>query len=263
MLRVYLSRVRWSSTPVRILGYVVGLALGLLVWLMLSAAIDNVALFPGPGLVLSAIISGIKDGSLLEASEVSLLRLLVGFTIGILIGVPLGLAMGLSQVARRLIEPIVEILRPISGIAWIPLGLLILGIGNSLIVYIIFYGAVFPIIIDTAHGCRSVNTTLVQAAHTFGLSRSSVIFRVLVPNALPMILTGIRVGMGTAWMSLVAAELVGAHSGLGFSVQYFATLIRTPSVMAYIVAIGILGLLTNILLVFVSRALVPWASVER
>lgn len=232
------------------------------VWYLIALWVDNEVLLPTPVAVGQALAGALQDGSLTVSILVSLMRLGIGFGIATIIGIPLGVAMGLSSTVRLLVDPLVELLRPISGIAWIPLALLLFGVGNAIIVYIIFYGCLFSIVLNSVAGVRDVDDHLIQAAETLGVGRARIIAMVILPAALPTILTGVRIGTGVGWMALVAAELVGAHSGLGFSVQYYSTVLRTPLMMGYIVIIGVLGLITNVILVGLQRLMTPWAPTE-
>lgn len=232
------------------------------VWYLLARWVDNDVILPTPIAVCQALVLAAQDGSLQSSILVSLMRLGIGFGIATLVGLPLGVIMGLSTTVRYLVDPLVELLRPISGIAWIPLALLLFGVGNSIIVFIIFYGCLFPIVLNSVAGVRDADVHLIQAAQILGVGRIRIIALVILPSALPTILTGVRIGTGVGWMALVAAELVGAHSGLGFSVQYYSTVLRTPLMMGYIVSIGILGLMTNVALVGMQRLLTPWAPLE-
>lgn len=234
----------------------------LTLWQVVAIAVDNPIILPSPVAVAQGLVDLLVGGSLLPAIGASVGRLVVGYGFAALVCIPLGILMGLSTVARSLIDPIVEVLRPISGIAWIPLMLVLLGVGNSLVVFIIFYGCVFPILLNTIAGVRQVDEYLVQAARTFGASRRVVISRVVIPSALPMILVGVRTAAGTGWMSLVAAELVGTSVGVGFSIEYYRQLLMSPYMFGSIVMVGFLGFLTNIALRGLQRWLTPWAVKE-
>ncbi len=233
-----------------------------IVWYLIAQLVSNEIVLPTPVAVVRALVGAAGDGSLQASIVVSLIRLGVGFGVATVLGLVLGVSMGLSSTIRFLVDPLVELLRPISGIAWIPLALLLFGVGNSIIVFIIFYGCLFPVVLNSIAGVREVDDHLVQAAQTMGVGRLRTVAMVILPGALPTILTGVRIGTGVGWMALVAAELVGAHSGLGFSVQYYSTVLRTPLMMGYIVVIGILGLVTNLVLLGLQRLLTPWAVSE-
>lgn len=254
--------MRFSTIWQAIWRYVRILVPAAAVWYLLARWLHNEVILPTPIAVGQSLVAAVQDGSLQASIVVSLMRLGIGFGIATLVGLPLGAAMGLSNTVRFLVDPVIELLRPISGIAWIPLALLLFGVGNTIIVYIIFYGCLFPIVLNSVAGVREVDDHLIQAAEALGLGRARIIMMVILPGALPTILTGVRIATGVGWMALVAAELVGAHSGLGFSVQYYSTVLRTPLMMGYIVVIGILGMITNVILLGIQRLLTPWAPSE-
>ena len=149
--------------------------------------------------------------------------------------------MGLSRAWRDAFDLLVEMLRPIAGIAWIPLALFILGIGNRLPVFIMFYSAFFPLLIGTAAGVRNVDARLLAAAATMGVTGRARIRHVVLPAALPAIMVSLRLAVAASWTAVVAAELVGAPSGLGYAIEYYRSMLATPTVMAFIVVIGLLG----------------------
>ena len=136
-------------------------------------------------------------------------------------------------------------LRPISGIAWIPLALFIFGIGNALPVFIMTYAAFFPILLGTIAGVRGVDRRLIDAARTMGVPQRTIVTRVVVPAALPSLLVALRLGVASSWTAVVAAELIGAPSGLGYAVEWYRELLMTPQVMSFIAMIGVLGYLCD------------------
>jgi ABC-type nitrate/sulfonate/bicarbonate transport system permease component len=169
------------------------------------------------------------------------------------------LAMGLSRRLDALIDPVVELLRPISGIAWIPLALFIFGIGNTLPIFIMTYAAFFPIVLGTIAGVRSVDRRLIDAARTMGVPHRTIVNRVVVPAALPALLVALRLGVASSWTAVVAAELIGAPSGLGYAVEWYRELLMTPEVMSFIAVIGVLGYCTDRALRTLAQRFTPWA----
>ena len=150
--------------------------------------------------------------------------------------------------------------RPISGIAWIPLGLFIFGIGDTLPVFIMVYVAFFPLLLNTVAGVRQVDGKLVAAARTMGVSRPAMLRHVIVPAALPTVMVGLRLAFAGAWAAIVAAELIGAPSGLGFAIEWNRQLLMTPKVFAFILVIGVVGYLCDVALRTLQRRLTPWAE---
>lgn len=229
------------------------------VWHLIALWIGNRALLPSPIAVAQAIWLHVQDFELFEHALVSLWRMLVAVTLAALVALPLGFAMGLNRTVDELVDPVVEMLRPISGIAWIPLALFMLGIGNLLPIYIMFYASLFPLLLGTIAGARGVDRRMVAAARTMGVNETTIVLRVIVPGALPAILVALRLAIASAWTAVVAAELVGAPSGLGYAIEWYRELLFTPSVMAFIAMIGALGYAMDAGLRWLQRALTPWS----
>lgn len=221
--------------------------------------VDLVALLPPPSAILAAAWELIQSGELIKHMWDSLRRELVAFAFATL-GIPLGIVMGWWPRLNRQLDPIIEILRPIPPIAWIPLSLLWLGIGDAQNQFIIFLGIFFPLVINTIQGVKSVEPNLVRAARCLGASEWQLLRRVVLPATLPMILTGIRVGFGVGWMALVAAELVGATSGLGFLINDARSVLRTDIVILGMLTIGFVGMMIDMLVRRIARALLPWSQ---
>jgi ABC-type nitrate/sulfonate/bicarbonate transport system permease component len=232
----------------------------LLVWHAAALWIGNPILLPTPIDVGRSFVELAGTGEMVTNVLVSVTRLVVSFLLAAVIAVPLGFAMGLNRTLFEMVDPTVELLRPISGIAWIPLGLFILGIGDSLPTAIMFYGAFFPLLINTITAVRSVDRSYLNAARTLGVGKTTVLSQIIVPAALPGILVGARLAAGAGWMSMVAAELIGAPSGLGFAVEWYRELLMTPKVLAFIVLIGLVGYLFDRALRLLHRSVTGWAE---
>lgn len=230
-----------------------------LVWWLLAMLKGNVALLPSPVAVVEAIGELAADLELFKHAAISLARMVVSLALAIALAVPLGILMGLARVADDLLDPLIEILRPISGIAWIPLALFMFGIGNALPVFIMTYAAFFPIVLGTISGVRGVDRRLVDAARTMGVPQRTIVTTVVMPAATPALLVAIRLGVASAWTAVVAAELIGAPSGLGYAIEWYRELLMTPQVMAFIAMIGVLGFLFDASLRWLSARLTPWA----
>ncbi|MEP7063757.1 MAG: ABC transporter permease, partial [Betaproteobacteria bacterium] len=216
-----------------------------LFWAVVSWWTDNTILLPSPLAVLHALVALAGDLELFQHAAISLGRMVVSIGLASALAVPLGLAMGLYPLFDRIVDPTIEVLRPISGIAWIPLALFIFGIGNALPVFIMTYAAFFPILLGTILGVRTVDRRLVDAARTMGVPQRTIVTRVVIPAALPSLLVALRVGVALAWTAVVAAELIGAPSGLGYAVEWYRELLMTPQVMSFIAMIGVIGYLCD------------------
>jgi len=247
--------VQWARPVVR---YVVSLGSFVLVWYAASRWENNPNLLPSPQVVFKQFVLMVQSGELLSSVWSSLGRLLLGYALGALVGVPLGFAMGMYLPLDQYISPLIEILRPISSIAWLPLGLFIFGVGNALPLFIIFYGSVFPFVINTIGAVHQIDNRLVAAARTLGAKRWLVIFGVIAPAALPLVLVGARIGLGIGWMAVIAAELVGAPSGLGYLITWYETMLLSSRVLVGVFAIGMVGYLLDLGLRKLSAWLTPW-----
>jgi len=230
-----------------------------LLWAGIAAWKDNPILLPSPLAVLEAAIGLARDLELFEHAGVSLARMIVSIALACVLAIPVGLAMGMSRRFERIVDPTFEMLRPISGIAWIPLALFIFGIGNALPVFIMTYAAFFPILLGTVAAVRGVDTRLIDVARTMGVPRRTILTRVIVPAALPGLLVALRLGVALSWTAVVAAELIGAPSGLGYAIEWYRELLLTPQVMSFIGMIGVIGYLCDAGVRGLSRRLTPWA----
>ena len=202
---------------------------------------------------------GYAGGTLIQHIAHSLRLVLLGFLVAIATGVPLGLLMGASRRADALIGPVFSLLRPIPPLAWIPLAILWLGLGDSAKIFLIWVSSFTPSVINTYAGVRNINPTLIEAARVHGARKPVRLLRaVLVPGALPMIFTGLRLSLQTAWMTLVAAELIGAFIGLG-KVLDTAALDIKPGMILYAMAwVGVLGALMTRGLEWIEKKALPW-----
>jgi ABC-type nitrate/sulfonate/bicarbonate transport system permease component len=217
-----------------------------------------VTLLPAPAAVAGAFLDLVRSGEIVSHVLQSLKRVLGAFAAAALVGASLGVAMAWWRTVGHLVDPVFEFLRPIPPMAWIPLGILWFGIGDTQNMFIIFLGSVFPVVLNTITGVRGVDRTLVWGAMTLGGTRRQVLWEIVVPGALPLILTGLRIGLGVGWMALVAAELVAASSGLGFLIEDSRSLLFTERVLVGMVLIGLLGLGMDQLMRALQRALTPW-----
>ena len=229
-------------------------------WWLFYSWNDNPLQLPSPVVVLQAIWELVLDGELFDHALISTTRLLIALGLSIMMAVPLGFWMGRSRNVDAFVDPLVEMLRPISGIAWLPLALFIFGVGDVLPVFIMVYVGFFPILLNTVAGVRQVDPKLLAAASTMGISRRAVLLQVLIPAALPTVMVGIRLAFAASWAAIVAAELIGAPSGLGFAIEWYRQLLMTPKVFAFILVIGVVGYLCDLGLRSLQRLLTPWSE---
>jgi NitT/TauT family transport system permease protein len=235
----------------------IGLFLG--TWTLASLRLGNAVLLPTPDAVARGFVELFRDGSLLSDAVASLRRVIVGFAIASISAVPLALLMSLSRPFALLFSPIVAFLRPIPPIAWIPIAILWFGIGNAPSYFITALAAFFPIFLNTYAGGQAVRPEHINAARSLGATSFALFWRVYLPSALPMISTGLRVGLGQSWMAVVTAELIAAHSGLGYMIQANRLMLETGLVLVGMCTIGILGAAMSFgLMMLETRVLTPW-----
>ncbi len=237
--------------------YLRTMLLVVMIWFGLSLWLNVPLLLPSPLIVARESVHLAVSGEGWRQISVSLSRIAAGYGLALAIGIGGGAAIALVPMVRAATRIPVEVLRPISGIAWIPLALYIFGSGNGVPVYIIFYAAVFPVILNTVAGVEHVDRRLVWAARTLGAGPAMVLREVILPAALPVILTGARIGLGNAWAAIIVAELVGSPSGLGFAIERARQLLRTDTVLAWITYIGLLGYALDTVMRWVVRR-VSW-----
>lgn len=193
------------------------------------------------------------DGATLQQNLFASLRLsLSGFFLAIIIGTPLGLLMGWYEPIRRLLNPIFELIRPIPAIAWIPLIILLLGIGNLAKSFIIFFAAFVPIVINSYTGIRQVNKTYVNFSKTCGAGDWTIFLKVGVPSSLPMVFGGYKISLGNAWSTLVAAEMLAANKGLGYMILMGRQYGKINIIMMGMAVIGVVGVILYAILSWVE-----------
>jgi NitT/TauT family transport system permease protein len=202
--------------------------------------------FPTPWQVVTGTAELVRDGSLWEHIGASLMRVAVGFGLAVLFAVPLGLWMGWVRGAYLTLNPVFQMLRPISPIAWIPIAILWFGVGDASPIFLIFMASVFPMIVQTVEGVHGIEARYLRAAANFGVPKSTLIRQVVIPAALPQVIVGMRIGLGVAWLVVVAAEMIALHSGLGYLIIDSRNAgNRYDLVVAGMIIIGLIGLLLD------------------
>jgi NitT/TauT family transport system permease protein/sulfonate transport system permease protein len=239
-----------------------GLVLGLLaLWELASRAgwIGSTS-FPAPSLIARVVVGQVASGSLATDVWASLSRVLAGVGIAAVLGIALGVAMASWERLARLVSPLIELVRPISVIAWIPVAIIWFGLGDHAAWFLIALGAFFPIFTNTYSGVKLIPRVYLQAARTLGLNRRLLFTQVLLPGALPAVLSGVRIGLGVGWMCVIAAEMISATSGLGYLIQTARILIETERVFAGMAVIGVIGFAMNWSMQRLGRWLMPWLA---
>jgi NitT/TauT family transport system permease protein len=228
-------------------------ALALLLPLLLGAAVvaawelavraTGTSVFPAPAAVARAVAELARRGVLVAYMRDSLLRVAGGYAIALALGIPLGVVLGWYPAAARAVNPALQILRPISPLAWIPVAIVLFGISNAATLFLVFLASFFPIVVATMNGVGGVPTMYLRAGRNFGLSTSALLRRVVWPAALPQVLVGLRIALGVAWLVVVAAEMIAVDSGLGYLVIDSRNAgKRYDLVVAAMLLIGVIGL---------------------
>jgi NitT/TauT family transport system permease protein len=234
-----MSRIEQALPSVAVISLLIA------VWWAIVAATGSV-IFPAPWQVVTGTIELVRDGTLWEHIGASLLRVGAGFALAVAFAVPLGLWMGWVRGAFVTLNPLFQILRPISPIAWIPIAILWFGVGDASPIYLIFISSVFPMIVQTTEGVHTIEKRYLRAAENFGVSRYTLFRRVVIPAVLPQIIVGMRVGLGVAWLVVVAAEMIALRSGLGYLIIDSRNAgNRYDLVIAAMILIGSIGLLLD------------------
>ena len=229
----------------RILPSIAVIALLVIVWWAVVAATASVV-FPTPWQVVTGTAELVRDGTLFEHIFASLFRVGVGFGLAVLVAVPLGLWMGWVKGAYVTLNPLFQMLRPISPIAWIPIAILWFGVGNVSPIFLIFLASVFPMVVQTTVGVHTIEKRYLRAAANFGVPRSVLFRQVVIPAVLPQIIVGMRIGLGVAWLVVVAAEMIALRSGLGYLIIDSRNAgNRYDLVIAGMIIIGLIGLLLD------------------
>ena len=249
--------------------------LAVAVWQLWAANLPAGSNVPVPSVVFEGAVDLVRSGDLALAIWISIRRVLLGFLIALAVGVPLGLSMGMSPWLERNADPVVQTFRMIAPVALVPLAIVWFGPRGTAAVFIVAYGALFPIVLNTIAGVKEVDRLLVKAARTMGIKGRQLLRTVLLPGALPSVYVGIRIAMGLAWGAIVAAELTvgfkalptaeggarfGAGGGIGFMMFYLYDNSVSPDlIVVAIVAVGVVAYLTDRVLRYIGRRTMPWA----
>jgi len=251
------ERLRQRSVRRRLLALnLLSALIGLALWWLASHL--KLAGLPGPQEVGAKALELMANGQLFKDAAASLQRVLLGFAIGTLLAIPVGFLMGWYTVARGLLEPYVQFFRTIPPLAMIPLAIVFLGIGEVPKVFVITLAAFLVSVISTYQGVVSVDRVLINAARVLGARDAAVFRRVVIPASTPFILVGMRTGLGAAWSTLVAAELIAAQEGLGHRMQQAQVYYDLATIFVALVTIGLMGLLMDRMLLWLDSRLTTW-----
>ncbi len=223
-----------------------------------DAHVVNFSNLPAPTDVASATWAFLQSPKVFYHVKNSLLRVFAGFGAAAIVGIALGVAIGRSRRIEDAVLPTLELLRPIPGVAWIPLAILMFPSSEGSIVFITFIGALFPIVLNTIHGIEALDPRLILASRSLGAKTWSVLREVVLPGALPSIVTGLSIGMGAAWFCLVTAEMIAGQYGIGYYTWESYNLQRYPDIVVGMLFIGLFGMASSALVKRAGLWLMPW-----
>lgn len=267
LLAARVSRVAKSKQTQSVAVGALSLCFGIFLWHLATLFNFNVFInfenIPSPLKVASAFFTHLAEPVFYTHIFVSLRRILIAYGLAVLLGVVIGLMVGRSRLARAAVLPYIEVIRPIPAVAWIPLAILMWPTEESSIIYITFLGALFPIILNTIHGVEQTPEVMIRAALSLGANKLQVFWHVVLPAALPSIATGLAIGMGVSWFSLLAGEIISGQYGIGYFTWDAYSLINYPDIVVGMLVIGGLGTLSTYLIRVVTRPALRWKQMQR
>ncbi|KNY15472.1 ABC transporter permease [Shinella sp. SUS2] len=220
----------------------------------------NPSVFPPLHIIVSALWDSLASGALLDDIAISLQRSGIAFVAAVAIGIPLGLVMGQAKIVEQALDPLLQFFRQTSALALYPVFILLLGLGETSKVFVIFWATLFPILLATIGGVKEVDSKLIEMARTYGAGRLTIFRRVILPASVPAIFVGLRLSATTALLLLIAAEMIGANKGIGFQVMNAQYNFQVPLMFAAILLLALLGLLANAVLVLLQKKLCRWSQ---
>jgi NitT/TauT family transport system permease protein len=220
--------------------------------------------FPGPVRVFISMWELFETGVLIRHTIASLFRVTVGFYLAVILGIPLGILMGRLHTARQILNPVIQFVRPISPLAWIPISMLWFGIGDRPAVFIIFLSSFFPLVVSATVAVSAINPVYFQVASNFNLNRFETVTKIVIPAVIPAMITALRITITIAWLVVVAAEMIAVNSGLGYLILDSRNALRMDYVMDGMIVIGVIGLCLDTLMQRMGKIeSARWGSVGR
>ena len=239
-----------------------GVLIGFLALWQVASSVGwvNAAVLPPIDMIIAALWKGLAGGSLLGDIAISLQRAGIAFAAAVAVAIPLGLFMGQVRPVETALDPILQVFRQTSALALYPVFILLLGLGETSKIFVIFWATLFPLLLNTTSGVKEVDPKLLEMARVYGASRLTVFRRVVLPGAVPSIFVGLRLSATTALLLLIASEMIGANKGIGFQVMNAQYNFQIPLMFAAIVILAGLGLIANQALVTLQRRLCRWSN---
>jgi sulfonate transport system permease protein len=252
---------RPAATTIGALSFALGLVL---MWQVLAEArLISPIFFPAPSRAFSVLVARMADGSIWVPLAATVLRMVFGWILACLAGIGLGAAIASSRLARDLLEPTLEFLRPLPASAVIPVAILFLGLSNAMSLAVIGFGAIWPVLLASIHGFSAVPPELRDVAHVLGFSRRKYLWRIALPAATPDIMSGVRVSLAIALILTVVTEMQASLAGLGWEIFYAQRIYRSADLYAGLIALGVVGFAANYLLQHLERRALPWRYASR
>lgn len=231
----------------------------LVVWEALSqAGIIRASILPAPSVIVLTLLKMLKTREIFVHLGISILRVFQGFALGASLGVILGILIGLFKQVEKALSIITGLLRPIPVIAWVPVLILWMGIDEASKITVIAIGSFWPVLLNTIHGIKNTDKKYLEVAEILEKNKLTLLIKVVIPSALPSIFTGLRIGVGIAWMSVIGAELIAATAGIGYLIMYARELSQPDVMLIGVFSIGITGLLIDVFLGYLEARFLKW-----
>jgi NitT/TauT family transport system permease protein len=231
-----------------------------ILWELAALRFNNSLIMPTPAEAMKALANAVHDPGVLRDLGITLRRVGVGFGCALLIGLPLGYLMGYSRTVLRLLDPLLNSLRQIPIMAWVPLTIVWFGLGDGPTVFLIAVSALFPILLNTIDGVQAISMDYYNAARSMGAGRFSIFLHVIIPGSLSHVLTGARIGMGSGWMSVICAEFIATSAGFGHAMVKAQVMMETDVLMALMIFGAVVGFAIDRGMLLLSRAIIKWKN---
>jgi len=233
----------------------------IILWQILSdKGIIKSSVLPSPHVIFIAFIDLCKSGDLFINLQISIVRVLKGYAIGAFLGITFGILIGLFRDAEKSLDLIIGFLRPIPIVAWVPVLILWMGIDESSKITVIIIGSFWPILINTIQGIKGADKKFLEVSEILEKNKLEVLAKIVFPSALPSIFTGLRIGIGSAWMSVITAEVIAATSGIGYQIAYARELSQPDVMLVGVFSIGVVGFLIDYLIKKMQVVIIKWDS---
>ncbi|MCH3965144.1 MAG: ABC transporter permease [Clostridium sp.] len=233
----------------------------IILWQILSdRGLIKQSVLPSPHTIFLAFIDMVKSGDLARNLSISILRVIKGYCIGASLGIICGIFIGLFRIAENAVDLLIGFLRPIPIVAWVPVLILWMGIGEASKITVIVIGSFWPILINTIYGIKGADKKYLEVSEILEKSKLETLEKIVFPSALPSIFTGLRIGIGSAWMSVITAEIIAATSGIGYSISYARELSQPDIMLVGVASIGVIGFLIDYIIKKLQILVVRWDS---